>query len=138
MPNEHAELITMLTELLERSNNLRTALMKRDLDGIWSASGAQEALLGRLQNMHGFNSPAPSGKQASGKTESVQQEKVGTLVSRIRTVQRTNKAMSSAFLTIINRTFASLCSGGNNVAGTYSASGSRDINISSILVQQQG
>jgi hypothetical protein len=138
MPAESAELITILNELLERSNGLRTALMKRDINAIWTASGTQEELLYRLQSLENQKPAIPYHGPAAKKAYVEHQKTVGTLVNRIKTIQRTNKMMASAFLAIINRTFSSLCAGGNNAAGTYSSTGNRDVTISSILVEQQG
>ncbi|OGV60667.1 MAG: hypothetical protein A2283_02270 [Lentisphaerae bacterium RIFOXYA12_FULL_48_11] len=138
MSIESSEILAVLNELLEHSSNLRNALIKRDVAAIQTLSGTVEETLNKLQHMEKRSSPATPAGNANRNNHQELRKNIGALVSRIQTIQRTNKAMASAFLTIINKTFAALCSGGNGTAGTYGATGNRDLHISSILVQQQG
>jgi len=139
MSNEqHVELLATLGELLETSNNLKEALIKRDVNAINASSGILEKAADRLQTLQNHHNIQPSMEPTGRKNDEETRKAITLLVSKIKTVQRTNKAMASAFLTIINRTFMSICNGGNGTAGTYSASGNRDMNISPILVHQQG
>jgi len=138
MSIESTEILTVLNELLEHSNNLRNALMKRDIGSIQTLSGTVEKTLTKLQQVEKQSVSALPAGNANKNNHQELQKNIGVLVSRIKTIQRTNKAMASAFLTIVNRTFAALCTGGSNMAGTYSSTGNRDLHISSILVQQQG
>lgn len=128
--NDTEKLIEHLKTLEESSLRLKEALLKKNIPAIWTCLAEQEKLVAIVKNDYP-HSPAQAPRPEINTT-------IRELVSKIRQIQRTSSFLASTFLSVINRTMASLNTKAQANPLTYGATGTQNIGNAPIMVQQQG
>jgi len=117
-----------LTEIAEASEKLKSALIRRDAEAIWEAVKAQDGLAVELSGSIG----------QSAERDPDERKNIIGIITRIRRVQATNKALAGSFLRLVDRTLTAFTTGAQPGTATYGASGGIEARTAPILVQQSG
>ena len=135
--HETDEFCRKLKDVERDSHTLRTAMMKRQPDGIWDAIADQEKSLTTLQQFYrdrGFDQPGHSNKKHV--KELLAGEGVCEMIARTQSLLSTNKRLASTFLDVVDRSLSRITTGGQN-AGTYRSNGKLGGITPPCFVQQQ-
>jgi hypothetical protein len=120
-----------LHELLKASQALRDALVTRDADAIQAAVSRQEKSAEACMKAHATR--PEGGDTARG---GVAEDRA--LAEGIRRIQQTNRRVAGGFLSVIDRTLASLGAGTLRHPVTYGADGWSRPSSAPVLVHQLG
>ena len=119
---------TMLEEFEAAAKALQQSLLKRNVDNIWSAIDLQDQAANRLSEMVRGNVEAFRGILKSNPA-------IQRTLNRSQSLMRTNRAMATRFLDVMDKTLAQL--GGNSApARGYGYGGVR--RSGPMLVRQMG
>lgn len=131
--------ITMeyLKQLSDVSEVLREALLHRNTDAIMAASSMQEGIVNKMNAMQ--RQPGNEAAAAAElKANPDRKKAISEIVGRIQRIQRTNKALASAFIDAFNRTFTYVSLEANRSPRTYGSTGSVRANVAPVLIEQKG
>ena len=127
----HQALHAKLKELLQVSDDLRVAMTRRDAEAIMSLAATQE----RLTTW--FKTYANGLAQPGLVPPAAERGEMASLASGIKRLQRTNRALARAFLSVINRAVARISGTGEPGECLYGASGRPDA-ATPVLVRRKG
>ena len=125
-------------EIEKSGHTLRQALLARNADAIWKAIARQEESLNHFRLCQARTAAKADGARPDHPDTFGLDPLSLEMMKRTRSVIRTNRALASTCLNIIDKTLASIASGNSGGPIAYNQAGKIDSFSTPLLVQQRG